>query len=29
VEYGLAQEIDDIFRGTVYLLSHELLGPGH
>ena len=29
VEYGLAQEIDDILKGTVYLLSHELLGPGH
>ena len=28
VEYNLAQEVDDVLKGTVYLLSHELLGPG-
>ena len=28
VEYHLAQEDDDVAKGTVYLLSHEQLGPG-
>ena len=29
VEYDLAQENDDVSKGTVYLLSHEFLGPDH
>ena len=29
VEYSLAQEVDDVLDGTVYLLSYELLEPDH